>query len=1539
MNSAEALELLIALLKHFALAPIKGTAGEVALGKTIDAQTKKLLKQVEDWTGAQAGQTALKGVIEKVERCFAQSNAPRELRNAIHQLTFQNEPALLTAIQNLPTALDDQEIVQAITTALKRDVGKRFSPEQIQRAVDAYLNCLRKALITLKDTAPTIIGQAVWRIEDTLKVVHENTEDIKVTVKEIKEIVTTLVQGITGLPFGYDTRIKNFLTDYLEAPFGGREEDMAALDTWLTTSGAPPYALLAAEAGRGKSALLVQWIQTVQTRNLAEIAFVPVSLRYNTAQATTVFTALAARLGAIYQEHTPYAQLSAEEWKGVCAKYLERTPPEGKPILVILDGLDEATDWQAGPDLFPVHPPAGVSVLISARYLAGDVDAKGWLNRLGWEKPGRARPFLLDYLTENGVRNVLEKMGNPLDKLATQIDVIHKLFRLSEGDPLLVRLYVEVLLPYGAQAAQLKPEDLTNLETGLGGFFDRWWEDQKKQWGKDNPLKVKYVSTTLNLLACALAPLSQTDILELAPPESELNTWNLEDALEALRRFVIGDGETQGYAFTHPRLGYYFYDKLKAEQIKWDKYFLDYGKRTLEILNQTPKDLPEFLSYPLQTYGAHLERAKRPPQEFYSLVSEGWMRAWYKLEGTYSGFLTDIDRAWKRADKEENIGVQIKCSLCISSVRTLSVNFHPELMVLALKYGLFSSIQGFVMIEQCPDESQRASLLIAVASSLPNHLFDKALMLVRTIQKEPQRARALIALVPYLTPDLLGQAFEIAQTIEDEIWCVRALVRLAPYLSVDLLHRALETTNTIRNQSRRTYILYRLAFHLAPDLQKTTFIRAVETAQSILPELSRIRAMTALVPHLPPELQTSTLHLALETVQAIWGENSRVEALTTLLPHLPPDLQTSTLHLALEKAQTISENGSRVKALTALLPHLPPDLQTSTLHLALETAQVIWGENSRVEALTALLPHLPPDLQTSTLRLALETAQSIRVVHLCARAITILAPHLPADLLRQAWKTAWDLGLHFNDLQALTAMVPHLPPDLLNEALEATQSITDKQLRAKIMIVFVPYLEFDLKIQTLRQVLATVQIIGSKGTLSSSLISLVPHLPPELIRIALETTLADEDVRYRICNLSNLVPHLSPDLQISTLRQALETIRNLRHEVFRVDLLTQIAPYLSHALLDVALEIVQNLRDEKMHAEALTVLALQLPYDQQASLLNQALAAQIISGHDGQHHALIRLASHLPSNVLRQVWSIAQAFRVKDVSGFVRILIELAPHLPLDLFYEAFESVQTIEDERVRARCLSGLAPFLPHSLLHAAFETILLIKDEAWYAYALIGLAPYLPLDLNKPTLRQVWITAMTIGDKAKCAQTLTALAPHLPPDLKTPTLHRAWKTALVIKDKAIQAKVLTELAPHLPTNQQTSTLEKALKTCHAIEDKFERANALTKLIPCQQTNRQWSTLYTALETAQAIGDRYKRTVALIDLAPLLIGFMKRDQEEGFLVWTLLLHALAHCPRSDVLDHLFTLHEVIIELAGNEKESTAIDIFHAIQEVCEWWP
>jgi hypothetical protein len=474
----------------------------------------------------------------------------------------------------------------------------------------------------------------------------------------LNQLFTSLTDGLIGLPGSPLTGVEQFLQEYLgtpetPTPFGGRHVELASLDRWLATPG-QPYALLVAPAGRGKSALLTQWVATVADEQRAEVVLVPISIRFSTALKSITVSLLGARLRHL---HDPKADPphTGEDWLTEIGNYLREDRPAGSPLLIVLDGADEATDWIVGRDLrFPPEPGRGIKVLVSARPLT-DCDAAGWMRRLEWQRVGMSIDLpLLDRL---GIAEVLRSMGDPLARLMTQVDIVGELHRLSEGDPLLVRLYMEALLEKDKRAGFLTPENLKELEPGLGAYFDRWWKDQEWQWekqGRDQGRGREDLMDFFRLCSMALGPLLRDEVATIAHERLKSGTRLREVATES-GRFIIGDGRTQGFTFSHPKLGDYFREEQMTEQERseWGQRFLDFGQRTLVALKNGKLDPRRTPPYAVQYYGAHLEREDAPPDRFDELVCEGWQRAWEVLEGAYDGFLSDLMRAWRRKSGEQ----------------------------------------------------------------------------------------------------------------------------------------------------------------------------------------------------------------------------------------------------------------------------------------------------------------------------------------------------------------------------------------------------------------------------------------------------------------------------------------------------------------------------------------------------------------------------------------------------------------------------------------------------------------------------------------------------------------------------------------------------------------------------------------------------------------------------------------------------------------------------------------------------------------------
>lgn len=59
--------------------------------------------------------------------------------------------------------------------------------------------------------------------------------------------------------------------------------------------------------------------------------------------------------------------MSEETWASLVSDYLRRDAPGKRPILVVLDGIDEAIGWEMRPSIIPLTLGRGISVLVTAR--------------------------------------------------------------------------------------------------------------------------------------------------------------------------------------------------------------------------------------------------------------------------------------------------------------------------------------------------------------------------------------------------------------------------------------------------------------------------------------------------------------------------------------------------------------------------------------------------------------------------------------------------------------------------------------------------------------------------------------------------------------------------------------------------------------------------------------------------------------------------------------------------------------------------------------------------------------------------------------------------------------------------------------------------------------------------------------------------------------------------------------------------------------------------------------------------------------------
>ena len=359
----------------------------------------------------------------------------------------------------------------------------------------------------------------------------------------------------------YATRIENFARQYLgdeeqPSPFVGREAELGALDEWLADN-ERSYELIRAPAGRGKSALLANWVAALG--DAAALIYMPISARFRTNLAQVVFASLLSRLAALHDRPLPAAaEIDVEQARGLIGDLLARPPPGGVRLLPIIDGLDEAADFEITADLFPARAPPGLKVLLAGRPLTLRTDPLAGLVRTARTPPATVRTALID--------------------AGAGADVADQAVRLAQGDPLLLRVYLDALA-----ASELNRRKLSGAAPGLNGFFARWWDDQLDLWRDLDAAGSNLVETLLCVLACALGPLSRDDLLDPTLVPERPSVSQLDAALSRLGRLIVGAGRTTDLVLAHPRFG----DFIREEWIptsrrrETEQRFISWGDRVL----------------------------------------------------------------------------------------------------------------------------------------------------------------------------------------------------------------------------------------------------------------------------------------------------------------------------------------------------------------------------------------------------------------------------------------------------------------------------------------------------------------------------------------------------------------------------------------------------------------------------------------------------------------------------------------------------------------------------------------------------------------------------------------------------------------------------------------------------------------------------------------------------------------------------------------------------------------------------------------------
>lgn len=415
------------------------------------------------------------------------------------------------------------------------------------------------------------VGEAVPALVDLNRaMVPDQALDELIRVHDVK-LVSEDGRPLASLA---DRDFRTLLSDY--EVFGGRREELTRIDRFLEEEGGG-YFFVTGYAGFGKTALLVALTRRLKSRG-SPMAYYFITRLDEHVEGEACLRSLCTQLLVLHQLSAELRTRSFSELRALYEDLLRLPPTSEHPVVVVLDGLDEALGhWEPRGDLFPRDIAQGTRVVFSARRMAD----REWLPELGLESLPSERVVELGRLNAADIREAIEASGVH-DPVALEA-AVSAVEELSEGDPFYVSDLLVELRERGGD-----PAGLEGLPIGHNAYLVRWWKEGRS--GTDTAAFEDLMGT----LAVAKGPLRATDLPDISTDDG-LTRANIDDILEPARRYLTGDA-SHGYQLGHSRIFAFVRDRLVEGIPGYSRSLLDWCRSFAEA-GWPPSTPPYVLSH------------------------------------------------------------------------------------------------------------------------------------------------------------------------------------------------------------------------------------------------------------------------------------------------------------------------------------------------------------------------------------------------------------------------------------------------------------------------------------------------------------------------------------------------------------------------------------------------------------------------------------------------------------------------------------------------------------------------------------------------------------------------------------------------------------------------------------------------------------------------------------------------------------------------------------------------------------------------------
>ncbi|MEQ8754790.1 MAG: ATP-binding protein [Coleofasciculus sp. G1-WW12-02] len=783
---------------------------------------------------------------------------------------------------------------------------------------------------------PGAFAEQSVRAKAVLQRLEQEPEGFPRLERTLSESAISII-GEQYIGYEIEAQVKGIVNEYIQQSFEGREEEQRQLDEFVLNN-SRGVLLVTAAAGFGKSALLSHWQQKKQDDYFIAVHY----FSYRYPKTRSVSEAYRHLLKQLYLYHNiPNGQFPNDpnRMRDILVGMLEKpVSPEGKRLVIVLDGLDEASETF---EPFFTRLPDGVFVIASARaeeeeepYLRNwidDADKRLCLKRL----PREAIPKWLGEIRELAI-------------YSQDGDFVKRLDEITGGFPLYLRYLIDELRQAASQNQDVRGV-LAQTPTGFEGYVEQQIERLDELELPDQTLQL------FALLAVAKGVLEKEDIKTLTQMRDR-DLRKLGKSWQVKRWMKSPDDKF--YAFAHPLLAKTFGNQLGDDAEDALQDLIDYCGKWQEHQS----------AYALQYYAEHLQEAKRREELSELARNQDYVTAQrQQLPEQPDLPLKTVQIAlWNKAKTDDAAGMAeflllhagrlIQITTQESPLEALRAGSITKAWALAEQFDIERCILWYLLLawELATNDTQdtekmeqaRETLERLQQKDLPrlstSWMSDCAVYLLThllTATKGTFKALSRLILDDNSLANLCQNlvegsdftaAIDTAQQIEDSYERAEALFEIAKaQAQAENFTAAIDTAQQIKPSSKRAWTLFEIA-KAQPTAEN--FTAAIHTVQQIVPSYEGVRALLEITKAQPT---AENFTAAIDTAQQIEDSYERARALLEIAKAQPT---AENFTAAIDTAKQIEDSSKRAWALVEIAK---AQVKAISIEQALLTAEKI----------------------------------------------------------------------------------------------------------------------------------------------------------------------------------------------------------------------------------------------------------------------------------------------------------------------------------------------------------------------------------------------------------------------------------------------------------------------------------------------------------------------------------------------------------------------------------------------------------------------